>query len=432
MISWIRRLPGGVVLFVALNVANVSNYLFQVVMGRTLGLGRYGLLGSVVQLVNVITISSLALQTASAKAIASADGPRVPLEHAWHDPLTRAAVRWGAAVSVVLVLVAPLIALFLHSGIGPALVLPAVVVPAALLGIGQGRLQGLNALHAFAVLALMIAFLRLILGPLAVAAHTGVTGAGMALVVAGATGATWALWMTRRAGRVDVEAARGDIGRGAIAFVLFWLMASADIVVAQHFLSSHAASQYAAASVMGKAVIWLPTAVAIALFPRVAQQGGDTSAISSLLIKSLILTLGLAFVAVLGLAVLGPPIIPRLYGAKYVPAAAYAWQIGVACIPFALANLLIYYHLAVGEARLLAAMVVGVGAETAGIVLFHGSPSQIAVSLGIGGAALCAALMAIGLAFRSRPAAAVDGKPSTEAWATVPLAESERSLPPQR
>jgi O-antigen/teichoic acid export membrane protein len=468
MISRLRNLPGGLVLFVCLNIANVSNYLYQVVMGRALGVGSYGLLGSVVQLVNVITISSLALQTASAKAIASAGDRRVPLAHAWEDPLTRAAVRWGVGVTIVFVVAAPLIALFLHSGVGPPLVLAAVVIPAALLGIAQGRLQGLNALHAFAVLALVIAFLRLILGPVAVAVihafsvgtaqmpgsghplgrcppipaqlaaaqiHAGiggyglgrcgaatamdlgrlatwalaaaagddvaVTGAGMALVIAGGVGAVWALRITRRAGPVDVTMARRDLGRGAVAFVMFWLMASADIVVARHFLSAHAAGQYAAASVLGKAVIWLPSAIAIAIFPRVAkhraEEGTGESSTRRILLQGLVLTSILAVVAVGGLLLLGPTVIPVFFGPSYHSAATFAWKIGVACIPFALANLLIYYHLAVGEARLLTAIVVGVVAETVAIVFLHNNTSEIAAALGIGGLALCVVLAAAGM-----------------------------------
>lgn len=395
MISRIRRLPAEVILFVCLNIANTSNYLYQVVMGRALGPASYGLLASVVQLVNVVTVSSIALQTASAKAIASSVEPLKPLKHAWNDPLTRTAIVWSGVVAMVLVIAAPFIALFLHGGVGPGLVLGAVVIPSCLLALGQGRLQGLHALHAFAALAVVAALLRLVFGPLAVYLGLGVTGAGMALAVAAAVASVWALRYTRKAGPVRVADVHRDLGRGAFAFVAFWLMVSADIVIARHYLPANIAGQYAVASVVGKSVLWLPSAIAIAIFPRVARHRSAGLSTAKLLNRSLLLTLGLGVIAVAGLAVAGRAVIPLFFGLTYVPASTLAWRVGLACIPFSLANLLIYYHLASDGVRLSTAIVAAAICETFAMALFHAGTAQIATSLGAGGLALFAGLFIV-------------------------------------
>lgn len=402
-VTRIRRsglVSSGVLLFLALNVANVSNYLYQVIMGRSLHAhGNYSLLNSVVQLVNVVAPSLTFLQTASAKAIASATEAPVPLAQPWHDPLTRAALKWCGVATLIFILASPLIAGAIHtSSVGPALILAAGVIPAAMLAIGQGRLQGLHALRAFAILAISVAVLRLILGPLAVALGTGVTGAGMALALAAFLGSTWALYRTRRAGPVSVAAVRGDLGRGAFALVFFWLMVSADIVAARVFLTinhGQTANQYTAASVVGKAVFWLPAAVTIAVYPRVARDRSRGTSTTALLVRSMILTLGLSSFAVLALKVLGPTVIPIFYGHGYDQASRLSWEVGLAVIPFALGNLLVYYHLASEGVRVAVAVAVAAGAEFVALALNHGSVHQIAISLGIGGVVLCAGLLAV-------------------------------------
>jgi O-antigen/teichoic acid export membrane protein len=393
----LRRIPDSVVLFVCLNVANTSNYLYQVIMGRELGKSGYGLFASVVALVNVVTVSLVALQTASAKAIASGTEARRPLRRLWDDPLTRATVQWGLIPTVVFVIAAPFIALFLHGGIGPALVVAAAMIPSGLLAISQGRLQGMHALHGFAALAMIVAVLRLVLGPAAVAAHAGVTGAGMAVVVAAALGALWGLHRSRDAGPVQPADVRRDLGRGALAFVGFWLMVSADIVVAQHFLSTSTASQYAVASVMGKAVLWLPTAVAVAVFPRIARDHSAGASTNRLLSQAILLTLGLSVVGVAGLAVLGRPVITAFFGHTYHPASTFAWEVGLACLPFALSNLLIYYHLAADGFRLLGAIGVAAVIEFSILAVFHGSVQQVATGLGAGGFTLCLGLFLLAM-----------------------------------
>ena len=124
-------LSSSLLLFLALNIANVSNYLYQVVMGRALGHIQYGLLVAMVGLVNVITPSLTFLQTASAKAIASQTEPPKPLRYAWDDPLTRAAILVCGGLTVLFIALAPLIAIPLKSGIGPPPTLAAAMLPSA-------------------------------------------------------------------------------------------------------------------------------------------------------------------------------------------------------------------------------------------------------------------------------------------------------------
>jgi O-antigen/teichoic acid export membrane protein len=388
-------LSASALLFIALNLANISNYLYQVVMGRALGEANYGLLVSIVGLVNVIAPSLTFLQTSSAKAIAARTEVAQPLSHPGQDPLTRAALLAGLGLTVIFIAASPLLAVALQSSIGPPLVLAASIIPSAALALGQGRLQGIHALHLFAVLAISVAILRLTFGPIAVAMGTGVTGAGMALALAAAIGATWALYVTRKAGAVQVSAVRAELGRGATALVVFWIMVTADVVASRIFLPHSTAGQYNAASVVGKAVFWLPAAIAIAIYPRVARDRARGASTTSLLLRAMGLTVALCLFAVAALKVLGPTVIPAFYGHSYDAAARVAWEVGLAAVPFALGNLLVYYHLASSGFRIAVVVIVGALVEFAAFGLLHDTIDHLALAFGIGGVALCVGLLAI-------------------------------------
>src|SRR5687768_3253863 len=94
-----RRAGSGPFLFVALSLANASNYLFQVISSRHLGPADYSLMGGLFAIVTIIGVSTSALQTASAKLVAEA-GVRQPVALR-DDPLLRRAtvIALGAAVA---------------------------------------------------------------------------------------------------------------------------------------------------------------------------------------------------------------------------------------------------------------------------------------------------------------------------------------------
>ena len=391
------RIPQGGVLLVALSLANGSNYLFQVVMSRLLGPADYSLLGGVYSVVTVVAVSTQALQTASAKAVAAAATSAPPLTS---DTLIRATVKWGALVTALTLAATPLFSRFLHSGSGPTIGLAFYTIPAALLAIGFGRLQGLEAFGKFALLSIALAGGRLILGPVAFLAGFGVTGVVLAGVVTTLAAGIWAVHQTRSAPATRVEALKSDIGRAGIALILFWVMASIDVPIARHALSSQLAGQYAAASVVGKAIIWLPGALSLIMFPRVTSLREQGLATHPPLVRAFIATFVLCACGVAALRVLGPTVIPIFFGDQYRQSVGLAWKVGLVCLPLALANLLVFYHLTRDTGRFVLGIVASLAVEVGMLSVYHGSPTAIVGGLGAGSVALLVLLFVPGLVRR--------------------------------
>ncbi|MGI8792435.1 MAG: lipopolysaccharide biosynthesis protein [Acidimicrobiales bacterium] len=384
----------GVILFIALSVANASNYLFQVVASRLLGPADYSLMGGIFAIVTVVGVSTSALQTSAAKIVA-ANPKRSPIRLR-DDELVKRALKIAIPVAILFAFISPLVSQFLRAGIAPSLFLALYLAPAPLLSIGFGRLQGLQAFGAFAALSLGLAGGRLVVTTGVLALGAGVTGVMATAFLVTAVGAWVALHMSRGAAELPLAEMWKDTGRATVALVLFWVLVSIDVPIARHALSAEAAGQYTAASVIGKAVLWLPGAISLVMFPKVAQarQAGELT--HPHLVRALVITLGLCGGAVVGMWALGSSLIPMVFGETYAEGAGLAWQVGLVCIPFAVANLLIFYHLTRASSGFIAALVVGLLLEGGALLLFHDSVQGIIFSLGAASAAIVVGLVAPG------------------------------------
>lgn len=378
----------GVLLFVSLGVANASNYVFQVIMSRQLGPSVYGLLGGTYAVITVLGVSTSALQTAAAAGAAStSSGARVG-----SDPLLRVTLRFGVAVTLLMLVASPVIASYLRSGIGPAVSLSLYVIPAAVLAIAVGRLQGSEAFVALAGLSLFLALGRIGLAPLAVAAGFGVTSIVLVSVITSALGAWWGLSRTRHLPRLTKDRIGPDVRRAGCAVLLFWAIISIDVPHARNALPEEMAGQYAAAAAIGKAVLWLPGAVSLIMFPRVMAIREREVDPFPVLVRALAAALALAAGAVLGLLVLGERLLPIFFGPAYDQASSLAWKVGLACLPFAVINVLVFYHLTRARSRFLAGLALAAAVEALALRLAPRDPEVICVVLGSTGTVLLAAI----------------------------------------
>jgi O-antigen/teichoic acid export membrane protein len=134
-----------------------------------------------------------------------------------------------------------------------------------------------------------------------------------------------------------------------IANLAFAIMTQLDIVLVNHYFDSHQAGIYAAASILGKAVMYLPGAIAIAMFPMVAENDSHKFSSVHLLFSALALTAGLSTVGALFYFLFADGIMSLLYGLKYQPAAELLRYYGFAILPMTLVMVAEYFLIAKGR-----------------------------------------------------------------------------------
>ena len=103
-------------------------------------------------------------------------------------------------------------------------------------------------------------------------------------------------------------------------FFLVVERSSADLLVARIVLDGDDASLYALGAVATKAAFWLPQAVAVVMYPRMAHPEHSSRAVRS----ALALLVALGALAVAGVA-LASPLVPTLVGDAYSPIQGTLW-----------------------------------------------------------------------------------------------------------
>src|SRR4029077_5789269 len=137
---------------------------------------------------------------------------------------------WAGGL-VVLVVGTPLLSIFLHIGLVPAMLLAPYVIASVPLSVAYGVLQGQLHFKALAALILVGVALRFALGVTLVSAGLGVSGALLATVLATALTVPLAVYVIhvdraawRGATRI-VQALRADVGTALFGLTSFSVLA---------------------------------------------------------------------------------------------------------------------------------------------------------------------------------------------------------------
>jgi O-antigen/teichoic acid export membrane protein len=339
---------GGLSLVVATAGVNGLNFLFHVVISRMLGPAQYGALGAVLSAIAVLAVPLGAVQLAVTQAVVSGAGKkRLSLRG-----LTVKAMLCGAGVTAAIWAFSPLIDGFLNLKSPDAVLaicawIPLAVVAAVLQGALLGELR-------FAPVAFASFFgggaLRLAGGAVLVSAGFGLQGAMAATVIGQAFTTASLLLVARREvfgrGRQPTRISMRAATLSIAALAGYTTLTGIDVLLARHYLSPDAAGRYAAAAVAGHIALFLPGALVMVAFPRLAADAGAGAGARKTLIETLCLVTGIGLAAVAVLATVPGLIVDVLCGPKFLAAASIVWIVALSSAILGIIGLLTYFHVA--------------------------------------------------------------------------------------
>jgi O-antigen/teichoic acid export membrane protein len=371
----------GVVLTVAIGLANVLNAVLQFSLARILDPEDYALLAALYAVVLVAAIPPLAFQATAAREV-SARLARDDREGAGAliKGMERAVSVWSyalCAVAVVLVAVTALTDAQDPTAYGAtALTIAfALSIPVLWGGLqGAGRFFVLSGAHVF------LAGSRLAAG-LAIGLAGGGVGAVM-LGIAAATAITVlvsvlplrAMLPPGRARREELFT-RANAG-AALGLTALWALMYSDLLVARVAFSGDEAGAYAAAAVASKVLLLVPIAATTVLFPRVAILH-DRARERRHLLAGLAVVAAASAVLTAFAWLLAEPLIDFLFGSDYSAADSWLGPLCLAMALYALAIVYLYHFLALGRARIAVVLVFLLAAQVVAYGLFHGEPADL-------------------------------------------------------
>lgn len=156
-----------------------------------------------------------------------------------------------------------------------------------------------------------------------------------------------------------------------------------DMVLVNRYFDTGLASQYAAASILGKAVLYLPGGLVLALFPLVAEQHARRQDSRGMITQAALATLAMCGAGAVFYALCGPWLVGLLYGPAYAEAGGLLAWYGFAVLPMALVVVAENFLLAQGRTLFVWLFLVIAPIEVAVIHVWHpGLRTVIAIVAG--------------------------------------------------
>jgi O-antigen/teichoic acid export membrane protein len=383
--------------------ANIASYLLHLPAGRWLGPAGYGEFASLLAAQLVLAVPALALQTVIAReAVHGADTA----------VLRRLGYRCALIAAVVALALVPVVSWALNTSIagafGSLVTAPLLVLLAGEQGLLQGRAR-------FAALSVVLAAAGIakVLPAIAVLAAGGGPGAALlaGAVGTGVVAVAAALFVGRGepghpAGGTEtaphIPGAAAVLRASQVQLALIALT-SLDLLLARMLLDADSAGLYALGAVATKVAFWLPQAVGVVLYPRMANPAESAAAVRSAL--AVLVGLGTALVAA---AALCAPVVPLLVGDAYEPVQSLLWLFALqgACLAVLQGALLS----AIAGDRTSLAGVAWVGLTVEAVLMATvASTMEQFIAVAVGVAAVTAAVVSV-LAVRGASSAAKDSR----------------------
>ena len=360
--------------------ANLLLYLFQVMVGRRLAPDEFGQFAALFGIVYIAGAASNAVQTSVARTVSiSSEGES--------QAIAGAAIRRALLVAAGLValgaLLVPAAAPFLHLDDHLALApVGAVLALAVLAPVTQGAFLGEQRFSWYSTSLVGGAAVRLIAGWAALSLGLGATGALWA--IAAGVGASFALGLmvirpSATSSPMDSRRATpGLLLPTLFAFLAISVPASADVLAVRHLFSAHDAGLYGAVALLGRIVLFLPLAVSLVLFPRMAREVSEGGSGRRHLFAGLAITSILSGSAALIFFLAPGSALDSMLGGKYSEASGLLPTYAGAMFLFALAVVFVYYHLARGNrSYVYLVLIPHIALQAALPYLFHDSLSQV-------------------------------------------------------
>lgn len=346
---------GGLVTVVAMAVMTMATYGYTMVAARLVGPTQYGEFSAIVNVLFVMSVVALGLQTATARLV-SLRPDRVAQIERTALALSR---RVSAVLCGVLLLLTPVLQQALRlSSWQLALLVALSVYPLTLVGGQIGVLQGERRWRDLAWVYTATGVPRLVVGTALLVWQPTTT-----MAVAGLFVGLWAPvllgWLVLRGGRSHAPAAEEPDGAAhdgvapsfsmwresmlnVQALLAFLALSSIDVVVARHALGAHDSGLYAAGLILTRAVFVIPQVLVVVAFPDFAHPRARARALR----RALVLVAGLGGVLTLATAALPELALFFAGGSEFGEILDQLWLFVVLGTVLSMVQLLVYAGLA--------------------------------------------------------------------------------------
>ncbi len=388
-------LVGTSIIFFGTFGANVINYIFNLTMGRLLSVSDYGLmvsLNSIFVLVGIFGISFVSLISKFSAKYHSTNN-LVGL----HKLITHSSkfiLVFSLSLLLIFIILTPAISVFLKIDNYLYIFLIELSIFFSLaMALPSGFFQGALRFYTLSAITLSLPAIRILVATVLVIMGFGLLGPLIGIILSGAIPMIILYIYIFRRYKVHHEDKSFDLVKFKKEFFHYTytyflsgigltLLANSDILLVRHFFNSEITGQYAALSLMGKAILYFTTPIGTVFFPFIAQKQERKEKLFETVLIASGVVVGIS--AILSAAYF---IVPGLVLKVFFPNPSYRVLIhylgyySLYILVFSLASLLNNYFLSIGKTKVYRITLIAAAIQIGSIILFHNSLFEIIAGL---------------------------------------------------
>jgi O-antigen/teichoic acid export membrane protein len=382
-----RLIRQNVVLFLGGLVAGIGGFVYHAIAGRVLGPATYGQVAFLIAVYAVGTAPALVLVVVLARYTATlAARGEAGVRSLLGRTMRLVAIPCLLAVLATTLLARP-VARFEHLGSTiPILVLGLSIALIWQVAIPRGVLQGLQRFPALSLNLSLELIIRTTVVFALLRAGYAVSGAMAAVFIGLLFCMALGLYSLRdhfgRAGaRVHLRVMAGFSLTAAAGIIGVQILYNQDVILAEHYLSSHDGGIYGGLNKIGTILYFLTLSVSQVLFPRVVEAVAKEQHPGRILLYSAGILTALGAGALLVFALVPGLVVGVLFGPSFRDAAPFVLPVGMIGLALSLDNLLVQFFMAVHDRVFVPILALGCVAEGLLIFLFHARVGQIVLDV---------------------------------------------------
>ncbi|MEK6817205.1 MAG: oligosaccharide flippase family protein, partial [Nanoarchaeota archaeon] len=349
---------GSLILFILINLGNLINYLYQIVMARMLGPSDYGILAVLTSLTYIFAIPTLAIQTVVSKKIAIFN---LKKEYNQMKSLFFGFLRKLFVFSFIIFIFFVILSFFITKPLNIPfwlLVLTGtLIITSFIYPLTAGSLQGMKKFSALGWNTLLIFSIKIIVAIILVIFGFKVYGAILGVIIGVIFGFIIALPYIKEI----INAKKDDDGTKILtkenslifaAILVLVFIYSIDVIMARIFFSGEIVGKYAVISTIGKIILFSTMSIGNVMFPISAERHHAGVKTKSIVKKASLYVFILCAIAIILFIIFPELIIKLLFGSQYLEKAKLLPYLGIAFSFIAFLNILILYRISKDEFNL--------------------------------------------------------------------------------
>lgn len=379
---------GSIILFILMMLANILNYLFQIIVGRGLNdVTLYSELNTLFSVSNILLMPTSIIALVVSKYIAELNVIK-DYERMKGFLIKLSNYIFIGIILVILVgiLVSPYLSLYMRIDDNRFMKMIFVISSINLIfPIITGFFQGTKKFFHYGVISCITPIVKLFGSMIFLYIGWKLNGILLSLLF-GSILSILVGFLYLKKNFKPIKRKKANIGKEKIfgyfigtflANIGLVLLSNIDMILIKHYFNIES-GYYSTALVFGKMILYFSSSIVVTLFPLVVEQKNNNKQVIAILKKSLLYGGVLSFCAMIGLNLLGEVLIQILYGNTYNMAIKYIFPVSIMILPMSILTILMNYLLAIDDSRfIIITMIIGVIIEFVTITLFHESIIEV-------------------------------------------------------